>query len=357
MAFLLSSISISKLTSKSICFFLAPSCINAIFSLINLMSNIILNFVTLISLLVFILPFAIIKTNMPYKINTLKKADWPPLLKEINQLPNKLFYVGKVADWSRKLLCVVGARKNTNYGREAVETFIESLRGYPITIVSGLALGIDSIAHRAALKNNLPTIAVPGSGLSLEVLHPQSHTHLATEIIEKGGMMMNEFEPDFKATHYSFPQRNRIMAGMSHATLVIEATQKSGTLITARLATEYNRDVLALPGSIFNTTSQGPHMLIRLGATPIRDSNDILEALHLEKTGNEEYENNEEKYFDCSEKEMFIIKLLIEPLERDEILRQIQTKHQIPVGEIHTLLSLLELKGLIKETLGEIHLS
>jgi len=220
-----------------------------------------------------------------------------------------------------------------------------------------LALGIDSIAHRAAIKNNLPTIAIPGSGLSLEVLHPQSHTHLATEIIEKGGMMMNEFEPDFKATHYSFPQRNRIMAGMSHATLVIEATQKSGTLITARLATEYNRDVLALPGSIFNSTSQGPHMLIRLGATPIRDSNDILEALHLEKTGNGEYENNEEKYFDCSEKEMFIIKLLIEPLERDEILRQIQTKHQIPVGEIQTLLSLLELKGLIKETLGEIHLS
>ena len=294
---------------------------------------------------------------MSYKIKKLEHKDWPPLLEEINQLPNKLFYAGKIADWNRKLLCIVGSRKNTNYGREATETLIEGLRGYPITIVSGLALGIDSIAHRAAIKNNLPTIAIPGSGLSLEVLHPQSHTHLATEIIEKGGMMMNEFEPDFKATHYSFPQRNRIMAGMSHATLVIEATQKSGTLITARLATEYNRDVLALPGSIFNSTSQGPHMLIRLGATPIRDSNDILEALHLEKTGNGEYENNEEKYFDCSEKEMFIIKLLIEPLERDEILRQIQTKHQIPVGEIQTLLSLLELKGLIKETLGEIHLS
>jgi len=294
---------------------------------------------------------------MSYKIDILKKADWPPLLEGINQLPNKLFYVGKVADWSRKLLCVVGARKNTNYGREAVETLIESLRGYPITIVSGLALGIDSIAHRAALKNNLPTIAIPGSGLSLEVLHPQSHTHLAIEIIEKGGMMMNEFEPEFKATQWSFPQRNRIMAGMSHATLVIEAEQKSGTLITARLATEYNRDVLALPGSIFNTTSQGPHMLIRLGATPIRDSDDILEALHLEKIGNGENENNEEKYFDCSEREMQIIKLLIEPLARDKILRQAQSEYQITVGEAQTLLSLLELKGLIRESLGEIRLS
>lgn len=270
-------------------------------------------------------------------------------------MPDKLFYAGQIPDWKRKLLCVVGARKNTSYGKEATETFIEGLKGYPITIVSGLAFGIDSIAHRAAMKNNLPTISVPGSGLDLEVLHPQSHTRLAQEIVDSGGMLMNEFEPEFKATQWSFPQRNRIMAGMSHATLVIEAEKKSGTLITARLATEYNRDVLALPGSIFNTTSQGPHMLIRLGATPIRDSDDILEALHLHKENGEE--NNERKYFDCSEKEMLIIKLLIEPLPRDEILREAQGEHQIPVGETQTLLSLLELKGLIKETLGEIRLS
>jgi DNA processing protein len=293
---------------------------------------------------------------MGYKIQKLNKKDWPPLLEEINQLPERLFYAGKIPDWSRKLLCVVGARKNTSYGKEATENFIEGLRGYPITIVSGLALGIDSIAHRAALKNNLPTISVPGSGLSPEVLHPQSHTHLAQEIVDSNGMLMNEFEPEFKATQWSFPQRNRIMAGMSHATLVIEAEKKSGTLITARLATEYNRDVLALPGSIFNTTSQGPHMLIRLGATPIRDSDDILEALHFTKTSDEN-KKDEEKYFDCSEKEMLIIKLLIEPLERDEILRQANSGHQISIAETQTLLSLLELKGLIKETLGEIRLA
>lgn len=294
---------------------------------------------------------------MKYEIKKLARKDWPPLLEEINQLPKQLFYAGKIADWSRKLLCIVGARKNTSYGKEAVETFIDGLRGYPITIISGLALGIDSVAHRAALKNNLPTISVPGSGISLEVLHPQSHTRLAQEIVEKDGMIMNEFDPEFKATQWSFPQRNRIMAGMCHATLIIEAEKKSGTLITARLATEYNRDVLALPGSIFNTTSQGPHMLIRLGATPIRDSDDILEALHLEKENGEEGEEDEEKkYFDCSPKEMFIIKLLIEPLPRDEILRRANLEHQISIGETQTLLSLLELKGLIKETLGEIRL-
>jgi DNA processing protein len=293
---------------------------------------------------------------MSYKIKKLERKNWPPLLEEINQLPEKLFYAGQIPDWKRKLLCVVGARKNTSYGKEAVETFIEGLKGYPITIVSGLALGIDSIAHKAALKNGLPTISVPGSGISPEVLHPQSHVKLAEEIIEKGGTLMNEFEPEFKATQWSFPQRNRIMAGMSHATLVIEAEKKSGTLITARLATEYNRDVLALPGSIFNTTSQGPHMLIRLGAIPIRDSDDILEALHLEKIGSDNSENNEEKYFDCSPKEMLIIKILIEPLPRDEILRQAFSEHKISVGETQTLLSLLELKGLIKENLGEIRL-
>lgn len=294
---------------------------------------------------------------MSYEIQKLARKDWPPLLEEISQLPKELFYAGAVPDWSRKLLCVVGARKNTSYGKEATESFIEGLRGYNVTIVSGLAFGIDSIAHRAAMRNNLPTISVPGSGLDPSVLHPQSHVRLAQEIVASGNTLMNEFDPLFKATHYSFPQRNRIMAGMSHATLVIEAEKKSGTLITARLATEYNRDVLALPGSIWNSTSAGPHMLIRLGATPIRDSDDILEALHLQKFEADQEADNEKKYFDCSPKEMLVIELLREPQPRDEILRQSESLHGLPVGETQTLLSLLELKGLIQETLGEIRLS
>jgi len=293
-----------------------------------------------------------------YEIKKLNRKDWPPLLEEINQLPKQLFYAGTIPDWSRKMLCIVGARKNTSYGKDVVETLVEGLKNYQITIVSGLALGIDSIAHKAAIKNKLPTIAVPGSGLSFEVLHPQSHTRLAQEIIDNGGCLLNEFEPEFKATQWSFPQRNRIMAGMSHATLVIEAEKKSGTLITARLATEYNRDVCTVPGNIFNTTSQGPHMLIRLGATPIRDSDDILEVLHIEKNGSASANApaDDEKYFDCSEKEIQIIEILKEPLPRDEILRQANSVHKIPTNETQTLLSLLELKGLIKETLGEIHL-
>jgi len=295
---------------------------------------------------------------MSYKIAKLPVSDWPPLLAEINQQPKELYFVGAVPDWSRKLLCIVGARKNTTYGKEAVETLVEGLKGYPVTIVSGLALGIDSIAHRAAMKNGLPTIAVPGSGLSPRALHPQSHLRLAEEIVRSGGTLMNEFDPNFKATHWSFPQRNRIMAGLSNATFVIEAEKKSGTLITARLAIEYNRDVLTLPGSIWNTTSQGPHMLLRMGATPIRDSADLLEALGIkDESTSAKATADETKYFDCSEKEMLIVKLLNEPLPRDEILRSAEKEFKMPISETQTLLSLLELKGLIKESLGEVRLA
>jgi DNA processing protein len=313
---------------------------------------------------------------MSYKIKKLDKKDWPPLLTEINDPPEQLYYAGQIPDYTRKLLCIVGSRKYTNYGREAVEYLIRELSGYPITIVSGLALGIDSIAHRAALKNNLPTIAIPGSGLHPEALHPQTHVLLAEEIVERGGTLISEMEPEQKASlmmhdtvakkvFFSFPRRNRIMAGMCHAILVAEAELKSGTLITSKLATEYNREVLTIPGSIFSPHSDGPHMLLRLGATPIRNADDILEALGIgkldfgsgSKNSDKKSGGNGNSYEDCSERELLIIKILAEPLERDEILRRANLEHQIPIGETQTLLSLLELKGLIKESLGEIHLA
>ncbi len=303
---------------------------------------------------------------MSYKINVLNRADWPPLLEKINDPPEQLYYAGQIPDYSRKFLCVVGSRKYTNYGKEAAEYLIRELRDYPVTIVSGLALGIDSIAHRIALKNNIPTIAIPGSGLHPQALHPQTHVLLAQEIVQNGGTLISEMEPEQKASllmhdtaakkvFFSFPRRNRIMAGMCHAVLIVEAEIKSGTLITSKLATEYNREVLTIPGSIFSPHSDGPHMLLRLGATPIRNADDILEALNIGKLdfGSPK---GDDPLINCSEREMLIIKILVEPLPRDEILRQANYKHQIPIGETQTLLSLLELKGLIKETMGEIHL-
>jgi DNA processing protein len=293
---------------------------------------------------------------MSYVIKKLDSKDWPPLIQEINQKPKELFYAGSIPNWQNKMLCIVGARKNSDYGREVTESLILSLRGYPITIVSGLAFGIDSIAHKSAIKAGLKTIAVPGSGLDKEVLYPRSHLNLAEEIIEQGGTLLSEFEPSFRATNWSFPQRNRIMAGISDAVLVVEAEQKSGTLITSRLAVEYNRDVLTIPGNIFSPQSEGPHMLLRLGATPIRNSDDILEALHLESHSDPQNVATADKYFDCSEKEMLIIGFLNEPKEKDEILRQMKEIHNMEVSETQTILTLLELKGLIDEKMGEIYL-
>jgi DNA processing protein len=143
------------------------------------------------------------------------------------------------------------------------------LAGYPIGIVSGLALGIDAFAHEAALRAGLYTLAVPGSGLGDQVLYPASNRRLADRIVDGGGGLLSELSPDTRAALWTFPQRNRLMAGMCAATLLIEAGEKSGTLITARMAVDYNRELLVVPGSIFSPTSRGCHQFLKLGATPV----------------------------------------------------------------------------------------
>lgn len=284
---------------------------------------------------------------MKYEIKDLPKSHFPGLLSEITDPPKSMRYAGVLPNPTQKLLCVVGSRKHTEYGKEVCRSLIQGLAGYPISIVSGLALGIDSIAHKTALEHDLHTIAVPGSGLGPHVLYPRSHRVLAEQIIEHGGALISEFNDDFVATQWSFPQRNRIMAGMSHAVLVIEAEEKSGTLITSKLATEYNRDVFAVPGSIFSKQSEGPHMLIRLGATPIRKSKDILEALgfaiETKQTALYIPENEEEK---------ILIDLLETPRSRDDLIRE----SGIAISVVNSTLAVLEIKGIITESIGEIRL-
>ena len=280
-------------------------------------------------------------------IRELLPPDFPELLKEIPDLPKKLRYEGELPKEGNKLLAVVGSRKYSTYGREVCESLIMGLVGEPITIVSGLALGIDSIAHRASIRAGLQTIAIPGSGLDRKVLHPHSHVSLANEIIENGGGLMSEYDDTMPSGAWAFPRRNRIMAGMCHATIVIEAEKKSGTLITSRLATEYNRDVGAVPGPIDSPTSDGPHMLIRLGAALIRDANDVRELLGLKRT--DEHPTLVDMD-DLSDEEKVFIKLLVEPRSRDELIRQ----SKFDTGNASAILSLLEIKGLITEELGEV---
>lgn len=280
-------------------------------------------------------------------IREIGQHDFPERLKEIPEPPKNIYIRGTLPSQEHRFLTIVGSRSYTPYGKNVCQTLIRGLRGFPVVIVSGLAFGIDSIAHEEALAQNIPTVAVPGSGLDDSVLYPRNHRQLARRIIESGGCLISEFEPTFKATPWSFPQRNRIMAGLSHAVLVIEAEIKSGTLITSKYATDFNRDVYAVPGSIFSSSSAGPHMLIRLGATPITSPDDLIQAL-----GFDAQEKN--SYLDLqtfSEAERMVIEALELPLAREEL----SLKTSLEPSELASTISLLEIKGIVYESLGKIY--
>jgi len=288
---------------------------------------------------------------MNENIKILDKKDFPLGLSEIPQCPDKLFIKGELPDESFTYLTVVGARRADSYGEEVCKQIIEGLMGYKIAIVSGLALGIDGFAHRSAIRAGLPTIAVPGSGLGKNVLYPRSHLKLAEDIQASGGALLSEFPPDFRATPYSFPQRNRLMAGMSKAVLVIEAEEKSGTLITARLALDYNREVLAVPGSIFSRLSSGTNKLLKQGATPVVDSNDVLDILGFEIK--EEKDKQEKLLLDLNPREEKIIQILKQgEVSKDELVRQ----SGLSVTDLNISLMTLEIKNLISERQGKIFL-
>lgn len=284
------------------------------------------------------------------QIIKLPKEKFPKALLEIPQPPKDLWIIGELPKEDLVYLCIVGSRKYTSYGKEICEKIIEGLKGYPIAIISGFAMGIDTIAHKKAMQVGLKTIVFPGSGLSDEAMYPKTNVYLVREVIKNDGCLMSEFEPDFKATNWSFPMRNRLMAGISRATLIIEAEEKSGTLITARLATEYNRDVLAVPGSVFSSSSKGTNRLIRQGATPVTCADEVLEALGFEQ---EKDENKQASLFaDLSSEEKKVVELLREPVPRDDLIRAMKMQ----TSNANTILSVMEIKGLIKEELGEIRL-
>ncbi|MEK7539476.1 MAG: DNA-processing protein DprA [Patescibacteria group bacterium] len=285
------------------------------------------------------------------QIKKLPKNKFPKALLEIPQPPENLWIIGELPSPNSIYLGVVGSRKFTSYGREACEKIIAGLKGYPIVIVSGFAMGIDTIAHKKAMQTGLQTVVFPGSGLSIEAMYPKTNIRLMNEVVENGGCLISEFEPDFKATQWSFPMRNRLMAGISKAVLIIEAEEKSGTLITARLTTEYNRDLLVVPGSIFSLNSKGTNKLIRQGATPVTSAEDVLEALGFEQEKNEEKQKR--LFEDLSSEEKKVVEILREPISRDDLIRSMK----MPTPTANALLSVMEIKGLIKEEMGEIRLN
>lgn len=264
----------------------------------------------------------------------------PKELKNIAAPPFALYIKGRLSQ-EKPRLAVVGTRKATPYGRQAAEKIIRDIaEKTDIEIVSGLAQGIDTEAHKAALANNLKTIGVLGSGMDRESFFPYENWNLAEKIVSQGGAIISEYPPGAPALKHHFPARNRIIAGLSLGVLVAEAPEKSGALITAHFALEQGRDVFAVPGQMFSPNAAGAHRLIQEGAKLVTSADDIIDELKLpRKTIVERAET-----VLTEENEKTILEILSEPASVDEI----KTKTNLPTPEIISCLSMLELRGFVR---------
>jgi DNA processing protein len=270
--------------------------------------------------------------------------DFPKLLTEISNPPILLYYRGNIQNYSNKYISIVGSRKFTVYGKQVAEKLATELTNSEIIIVSGLAAGIDTIAHTSCVNNDGTTFAVLGTGVEKKGIYPAINKYLADEIISNGGAVISEFPIRTAPLPHNFPQRNRIISGMSHGTLIVEAAKKSGALITAKYALEQNREVFAVPGNIYSPVSEGPNNLIKQGAIPITCTDDILNALDIKaKTIRKE---NKKKIPATSEEQIILNLLSQNPIHIDEITRLSKKS----ISEISSTLTLMELKGLITNT-------
>jgi len=276
---------------------------------------------------------------------TIEDKNYPTLLKEIKNPPKVLYYVGEIKD-KENCIAIVGARRCTNYGKEVAYQIASELANAGITVVSGFAPGIDTMAHLGAIENKKRTIAVLGTGLNEKSIYPKSNLKLAKKILECGGALISELPPATHGTKYTFPLRNRIISGLSLGVLVVEAKLKSGALITANYAFEQKRKVFAIPGSIFSQTSKGCHFLIKNGAKLVENGNDILEDLGLKiraKRREVEGENKEET-------------TILEALKEGALsVEKIIEKTNFPASKVLAILSILEIKGKIKNLGGQIY--
>ena len=280
------------------------------------------------------------------KVVTYNEEAYPPALKQIPTSPMVIYYRGSLEFLRGPCLAVVGTRKFSTYGRQVTEEIVSHLSRKGITIVSGLALGIDSIAHKACLDAGGKTVAVLGSGVNKECVSPITNLHIAERILESGGAILSEYPIGIQAAPFTFPMRNRIVAGLCRGVLVIESPQRSGTLITARHALEYNRDIFAIPGSIYAPGCMGTNQLIKNGAIPVTCPEDILYEYNLEP---EKKAPQQEMQFDTQHEKIVLEVLSKEPTNIDKIAHFSKLK----INDLLSTLSILEIKGLIKDLGGK----
>lgn len=274
------------------------------------------------------------------KLLTWGSIEYPELLAQIPTPPILLYYRGTLPMKDAIMVAAIGTRKITTYGRSVVPQIIPELVSTGIIIVSGLAFGVDALAHMQAVQMQRPTVAVLGSGIDEKSLYPKEHTLLADEILQTGGCLMSEYPPGTPGFKQNFIARNRIISGLSIGTLIIECNLKSGSLITAQYALDQNRRVYAVPGPIYANESRGPNNLIKMGAQLVTEAADILQDLNilpeLEIEANISAENPTEA---------IILGILnSSPLSADELIKQ----SGLDAATVTTALTFLEMKGSIK---------
>ena len=281
------------------------------------------------------------------KTITIKDKSYPKLLKEIKDAPEILYVRGKILS-EDSFFAVVGTRMASSYGKQIALEIAGELAEAGLTIVSGLAPGIDTFAHTAAVERNKRTIAVLGTGLDEKSIYPQSNLKLAQRILETGGCLISEYPPGTPGSKFTFPQRNRIISGLSIGVLIVEAKQKSGALITANWAKKQGRKIFAVPGPVHSLNSKGPHYLIKTGAKLVENANDILKELNIDLSVSDtdkpvRGENEEEN-------------LILEALKEEALyIDKIIEKTKLPASKIAGTLAILEIKGKVRNLGGNIY--
>lgn len=281
-------------------------------------------------------------------ITVLSLADrnYPELLLQITDPPPALFVRGQLPPKGQPTVSIVGTRRCTAYGIRVAKEISADLAHSGVAVVSGLALGIDGFAHSAALEANGTTVAVLGSGVDKPNVYPVSHSTLSEQIISRGGAVVSEYPPGFKPTAYSFPARNRIIAGLSLGTLIIEAPRSSGALITAARALDYNREVFAIPHPVTSEQGTGCNELLKRGAGLVRNAADILEYLQLQHiedviTANETIPSNPTEA-------QILAFLSKEPRHIDELIKLTG----LTSSNVNSSLTVMEMKGRVKNLGG-----
>lgn len=276
---------------------------------------------------------------------TRQSPEYPPLLKEIHNPPIGLFVRGTIPEYTTAV-AIVGTRKATHYGLGVTQTIASELARQKILVVSGLAYGVDTAAHSAVVQNQGQTIAVLGGGIDHQTLYPPTNRKLARDISEGLGAVISEYPIGTPSLTYHFPNRNRIISGLSHATIVIEADLQSGSLITARFALEQNREVFAVPGNITNPYAIGPNALIKQGAHPLTSVEDIFDILNIPAL---QTEAKAKKLFPSSPDEQALFALIGDaPLHVDEVTRS----SELDTKTVNSTLTIMEMKGLVRHIGG-----